>query len=160
MNTKQKVSIYLHKVSQGAEQHTKRLFLAWHSGVWHEADTEGLNVFLNAHLDRVSSRCVFANQFVCLENLHTFQHLLASACVWTCNAKSLCTCVCVRVCVLVTLWVWRAASPSSMESTEVQADPVSHRINSQRAMLTSPSLPASLPLSSSSSPCLPLHICG
>lgn len=64
VNTKQKPStIYLYKVSQGAEQHTKRLFLAWPSGFWPEPEAEALKIFLNTHLDSV--RCVYMRRHVC-----------------------------------------------------------------------------------------------
>lgn len=158
MNTKQKLSaIYLYKVSQGAEQHTKRLFLAWHSSVWHKPETKALNIFLNAHLDRVSTRCVHMS--VLIVPSQTCLCLEEDLCTCLCSCLSVhahglamlnqygCACVCDWVCG----WVWRAASPSSTESTEVQADPVSHKINLPRAILTS--LSVSLPFSHSVIPC-------
>lgn len=64
-------------------------------------------------------------------------------CIHVCMHTSACLCICIdlhmRVCVCLYIfgWEWRAASPSSMERTEVQADPVSHKINLLRTMLTS-----------------------
>lgn len=145
MNTKQKLcTIYFYKGSQGAEQHTKRLFLAWHSGVWHKPDAEAVNIFLNAHMDRISSRNVHMSESIV--HLQTCLCVLRRICTHFHAFSSPCMCIdfqClihmhVRACVCVCdSGVWRAASPSSMESTEVQADPMSHKINLQRAMLTS-----------------------
>lgn len=129
------------------QSNTKGLFLAWDGSIWHTPESEPWHMFLHAHLDRVSIRrpecerasyiCSTVRRWIVLSCicLSVHVHELAMLNQYAC------------LCDWVHGWVWKDISPNSMESTEVQADPVSHKIHLPRAMLTSLSLPCSLTLS-------------